>query len=577
MIYDLTDKIASYIKTNYFVFNLTIFNPSIVKIENDRYLISFRVMISNVPEPYHIWRIWNEGHDGIISQKYPNLYWGLYPRNGKLCEEKKISFSDKSVWFDKNTATYDNTGFCIGKIDSLGRFDMEWCHPAPTGYFNMYDVRLSYINNVIHITGNHHYNGHKMLTRILEITPKGLIFKRESPLLKNFRSMVRSDEKNCVLDPEGSIHYSIGEEYIMYNTRNKTISNQKLPLIASIIKLYGNDKIYFSLSTPLVQYGNDYLAVGHMKINYRYSYPGTSFDIFMEGKSFSHMTYVYCMFFYTMDIKTQKVKMMSDLFIPTLNNIHKPHLLVFPTGIIYDEELVTISYGDGDDRCRILQLTKQEVDKLIYLNVDDEILPEFALLNINPIVHIYENDKYEVKKIEKSISSINLDRNYLILKNNSEKTLSEIENLKSRIPDIKVCSEKFNIGIFLHRRHICKPYMKQMIDFFNKTPCVIYLMSVSSRLARKLKSFEVKIVFNETDIYSKLDFVICSSYKSQIECIKYGISFYDIFKYEDKDLEKSFLERNKKSLDIDDIFFPKIKREITELNDNEKLSCENNS
>jgi len=55
----------------------------------------------------------------------------------------------------------------------------------------------------------------------------------------------------------------------------------------------------------------------------------------------------------------------SDYFIPTSNNNHLPYLLTFPSGITQYENNYYISYGEGDEKTKILELSKDEIKNIL--------------------------------------------------------------------------------------------------------------------------------------------------------------------------------------------------------------------
>lgn len=51
----------------------------------------------------------------------------------------------------------------------------------------------------------------------------------------------------------------------------------------------------------------------------------------------------------------------SHAFIPTENNNHLPYLLTFPVGLELFREGIIISYGEGDERSKLIHFSDIEV------------------------------------------------------------------------------------------------------------------------------------------------------------------------------------------------------------------------
>lgn len=77
--------------------------------------------------------------------------------------------------------------------------------------------------------------------------------------------------------------------------------------------------------------------------------------------------YIYMMVIFEFD-KTGTIRRISNAFIPTESRCkHLPYFLCFPVGITYgrNENEILISYGEGDVRCKIWSLTRDNMKDLL--------------------------------------------------------------------------------------------------------------------------------------------------------------------------------------------------------------------
>jgi hypothetical protein len=140
--------------------------------------------------------------------------------------------------------------------------------------------------------------------------------------------------------------------------------------------LSGRHTFHVSVTTPTVQITDQnhiYTGVGHIKYEYKDMgiYPAGSpllafhNQMIALGKTF-HTTYVYLMFLYSFDMNNGNIVSCSPMFIPPSTGT-----LCFPSGLTFNNTTreVILSYGDNDDKCRILLFS---LDKLYeFLNKDN--------------------------------------------------------------------------------------------------------------------------------------------------------------------------------------------------------------
>jgi hypothetical protein len=191
----------------------------------------------------------------------------------------------------------------------------------------------------------------------------------------------RKIEKNWVpyeFNKELFFIYDLNDETVFKYSENKcdiySHSKRTKTLLKKFSEKINKPSFKFSGGTPLVkidelpEYG-PFLGVGHIKINigeFKQIIPSFA-DI--ESKFLLHHTLVYFMFFYTYDHTTTSVKKISKLFVchDSTNGI-EPYLLQFPCGIEKENENIIVSYGEGDDRCKLVKM--KIADIIMYDNID---------------------------------------------------------------------------------------------------------------------------------------------------------------------------------------------------------------
>ena len=137
-------------------------------------------------------------------------------------------------------------------------------------------------------------------------------------------------------------------------------------LVKKLISKVGKPSFKLSGGTPLVEMTNPdygpYLGVGHIKM--KISEFKELFPTFqeIEPKFLMHHSLVYFMFFYTYDHTNTKVTKISKMFICHSGNEGiEPYLLQFPCGIEYINGDILVSYGEGDDRCKLLKIKLDDI------------------------------------------------------------------------------------------------------------------------------------------------------------------------------------------------------------------------
>jgi hypothetical protein len=139
--------------------------------------------------------------------------------------------------------------------------------------------------------------------------------------------------------------------------------------IFSQITEYYNRGVSFSLSTPAIRWGNEYLAVGHVKL-YKESEIGQERTQELRHYKPHPVGYMrYFMFFYTFSPRTQKIHRVSNGLIPEESSTN----VIFPTGLILNNmDEVVVSYGDGDDSMKCLLISPDQVNDLLIEDMQPE-------------------------------------------------------------------------------------------------------------------------------------------------------------------------------------------------------------
>jgi len=187
-------------------------------------------------------------------------------------------------------------------------------------------------------------------------------------------------EKNATLIVEDVVQYEFsGGKYIVLY-RDQKISSAVFHF-QHIYKLYGS-KIIFSMSSPSIAYGQDtFLAVGHTKIDYRYSYPEyPELDEFVKSCPHDHYhdRYIYLMFLYEFNHDFE-VTRLSFNFIPSISK-EEDNYLVFPCGLFEYKNRFYITYGENDVKTRMISFEREEVEAVLNNNQLNSEEPVCAFL-----------------------------------------------------------------------------------------------------------------------------------------------------------------------------------------------------
>lgn len=337
--------------------NIFKFNNSLCHFKDNIYLMTYRYICTVETHP---WNLWNCTTSNYF--KYKRNY---------LIKERNIHLNNYEI---NHNCVYDSTGLVILKIINPNTYEILYDIPKLFGNVWNHDTRIIKLKNKYYFTYNSFFKKNKyekircvMLKCEFNLNLENKILKLYDEKFINLNISNRLTEKNWIMLSENITEYSI-EPCHKIIINNKFV-NIKFNLIYHLKKMYKH-KIYYSLSTPILKFNNFNLGIGHCKINYRHNYENTNFQKFkdefiLNNKNYMHGHLIYFMYFYAFD-NNYNIIYMSDAFIPSYKNDYIPYFLVFPIGFTkYTDDIYIISYGEGDVRCKLLYMHKQEIVDLL--------------------------------------------------------------------------------------------------------------------------------------------------------------------------------------------------------------------
>lgn len=174
---------------------------------------------------------------------------------------------------------------------------------------------------------------------------------------------------SCKLDKNATL---IGSDLVQYDfsdgkfitIKNNILQKSNLFHFERLSKLYPS-KIFFSVSTPAIPYGDKYLAVGHAKINYHHSYEFDSDlnDFIKLCKPQYHDKYIYMMFLYEFS-KDCTIERLSFTFIPIDPNKNESYLS-FASGIFEYKNKIYVTFGEDDVKTKLISFEHDEIEALL--------------------------------------------------------------------------------------------------------------------------------------------------------------------------------------------------------------------
>lgn len=371
--------------------NYYCFNNSLINIRDNLFLMTYRVIYYKLDIKIHPWGIWWDGYNIFCSRcpdvskntvtigqsKQFNAAKYRKKLNGDILHNFSNQFYDE---INYDLLEFDGTGIALIEINNGEVKVLNNINNIFNDEMNQ-DARLVKSGDDIYVTYNAYMVNNNnitvpMLQRKIYMSDNLLYLGDES-----YMSLVanRPIEKNWIIfdgnitNGELDILYSINGSFEVISGKSMKIC--EIPVIRNLIEKYKH--IYFSLSTPCLKHSssenslNKYISVGHLKIDYRFDYTNTAFGDFLKEINFfenvkikKHGRFIYFMFFFIFD-NNYKMTHISDAFIPKKNDEYLPYLLVFPSGFEKMNEEYIVSYGEGDERSKLLFLSSNEVNNML--------------------------------------------------------------------------------------------------------------------------------------------------------------------------------------------------------------------
>ena len=338
------------------------FNPSIVHIDDDYFLMSFHTFRKNkghpithevegtIEDPYHMY------YGGIGSNTYWNHkkgQWGtgfmiVQINDGRVDYVQSLEFNDYGTDMRLIQTPDGIIGTMSGgnKISKKGTEREHYLLPkATTRNFSIAALEIDIVRNQ---SGRWFLHGAE--------DPGDLLCET-----------LQDNEKNWSLWYYNQLYISnyLIPRHIVFvpaNSTCKVIASQDASIFNGLEVLY-KKSLLFSLSTPAIPYNNVMIGVGHIKLD-KNKLPTLSRGyVFLKNNQYlihPSNTY-YMMFLYTFDPVTLNILKVSAAFYPPDTN----HAVVFPAGLTYYDGDYLISYGEGDSKMKIMFIDDYDVDRLL--------------------------------------------------------------------------------------------------------------------------------------------------------------------------------------------------------------------
>lgn len=387
-------------------------NNSLLHYQDDLFLMTFRRMEYHIPNKrylslIHPWKMWDNGFKFLHPDPDridPRKEYGKKKFRQHLSADLFINFQTDDTHLFSDYNEFDSTGMAIL------HYDPTKTHPFRIVHL-MDNIFGRDMNQDCRIFRDRHgdiwllYNGYflpnecRMLRRKVHLNLERqfmYLYEEEEVIPASIR---RPIEKNCIMDGD-TIYYGFHKGSFTV-IRDGTLHRHAVPFLQEMVDRY-EDRFVISLGTPPTRIWDDrHVAVGHVKIEFRnrLSCLGLSmfrdvFQDFLEGirweDIYMHGKYIYFMFFFEFNAD-YKITRISNCFIPTQAQRHLPYLLTFPCGFTADPERYNfwLSYGEGDVRCKILTMTRDDIDNLL-------LYPE-VLTHAGYKIHLLDIDEWNAR------------------------------------------------------------------------------------------------------------------------------------------------------------------------------------
>lgn len=353
------------------------FNPSIVKITNDYYLLSYRAL---VPEE----QFWQET-SGVYLPSWKGSPW--------------------TMW---NHSLYDGTGLALLKKDSKYLFkviydhiDLESDTYQDMRLYTDSNKKIIFTSNII----NYKSDKNTKIGYAVKIVKGEIDYNIQNGNYKyKYVSYVcnklqKDIEKNWTLIPDtNKILYHV-DPYRVIDYNKCDVLYDDNSIFTKIKRLYGG-YILFSSSTPVIDWTNNtYLTVGHLKIDYKnIKNAKTNGGLFIQeiqklfnlpkdrkkwklSMGYLHHKYIYMIFFIEINKSDLSLHKYSHALIPMVENASTT--LIFPSGLTTINNDVLLTYGDSDVSVKMLKCSKSLVNKMLIENISKPEDYQFNILWIN--------------------------------------------------------------------------------------------------------------------------------------------------------------------------------------------------
>lgn len=343
----------------------SIFNPAILSLGDGRTLMCCRCIprSATIRHPWDWWvpyiGVCSAPVDGVVFDHLGGPEFIPWMDPDLVEEYPEDRYHDTTVFY-----MMDADGRCIAKTSMIPRH-------------MMIDARLSRVGDgsiVITYTFSRGDERNQMRSRRIEgLSDAGLWLGGEQFMLSDF-PLRQISEKNCVpIQGTDDVLYEIRSTLSAFRSNDMTILHKgpPIPWHRRLRELYGG-MVEVSLGAPPVCIsGDQYIGVGHMKLVYENAdliRRDTPLGRFLQDRTPSFLEYnYYFMFLFEFNLSTLEVNRMSHAFIPTSGVCEaEPYLLVFPMSIhVNDDDSKTITFGEGDDRCKMLRIDAPLIDAML--------------------------------------------------------------------------------------------------------------------------------------------------------------------------------------------------------------------
>lgn len=407
-IIDFTDKLPDHK-------NSALFNPSVAYWKDRLYFVSYRKFrrypdliqdgkYQNDPytNPNHPWlgsypskTWWWKIHEGNDTTKF-----SLLEMNDKGSVNIVKSFEKGDLYeglFDRDTHLFKKGK----KIDDDGiqGDDGRLLYVGDNIFILTYNVLLKGRNDVVIKKGKKCSDKCWLIAfRTISIQDNKLLVGPETILCPEVSEVI---EKNWSMWVSDSLYFSYG--LVPYHKIYKVFFNEDKPTCMldgkvsskksdnnffQRVEQFFDGKLKVSVSTPALSYKNmdssdaEYISVGHIKFyihdvgNMRESGIKKFHKYIVQKGMKFHPVYSYLLFIYTFNPNSSEILKISPFILPGETD----WTLVFPSGISYDnrKEHLLISYGDHDQRCKLLLLDMNLVNKIL-VNIE-KLSPNLPVL-----------------------------------------------------------------------------------------------------------------------------------------------------------------------------------------------------